>query len=331
MPEVSVIIPTYNRARYVTKAIESVLAQTYRDYEIVVVDDGSTDNTKEILQTYMDRIRYNYQDNSGVSAARNAGIKAAKGEWIAFLDSDDEWLPERLAIPMEQATRKSDVIAHITNLVFQAPNTEDIDLFEMRDIPRRNEESWVIERPLIEQLRYQFANSATCLSRRKTLFDVGLFDEKLTIGEDFDLPCRLALAGPWVVNNKVLTRLIRRNEPDHINLSRQHRDRPVYYCQCLVHIYAKLVSAKNLNLREKRLVYKHLSGARFDLGAAQLKLGDRGSGLANIRQSFLDNLSPKSLTRYLLVRTFGKSGISLIEKSRSFGKKGFRKSEIGRN
>ena len=94
---VSVIIPTYNRAHLVTGAIESVLAQTFTDYEIIVVDDGSTDATGEVLsQRYGDRIRYLYQANAGRSVTRNRGVDLAKGEYVAFLDSDDLWLPQKL-------------------------------------------------------------------------------------------------------------------------------------------------------------------------------------------------------------------------------------------
>ena len=91
MPLISVIIPTYTREKFVTKAIDSVLKQSFRDYEIIVIDDGSTDNTREILKAYANKIKYIYQENSGVSSARNVGIQAARGLWISFLDSDDEW------------------------------------------------------------------------------------------------------------------------------------------------------------------------------------------------------------------------------------------------
>ena len=107
IPRVSVIIPTYNREEYVVKAIDSVLGQKFDDYEFIVVDDGSTDNTKEIVNKYGDMIRYIYQHNSGVSAARNTGIKLAKGEWVAFLDSDDEWRPDYLLTQIEYGRAES--------------------------------------------------------------------------------------------------------------------------------------------------------------------------------------------------------------------------------
>lgn len=98
MSRVSVIIPTYNRRDYVQEAIDSVLAQTYTDYEIIVIDDGSTDDTGDVLPVrYGDRIHYEWQENQGESVARNRGIELAQGEYIAFLDSDDLWLPEKLA------------------------------------------------------------------------------------------------------------------------------------------------------------------------------------------------------------------------------------------
>src|SRR5664280_78606 len=96
-PKVSVIIPTYNRAAKVRDGIESVLAQTVNDLEVIVVDDGSSDGTGNILgETFGDRIRYYAQANQGASVARNKGIAEARGEWIAFLDSDDLWEKEKL-------------------------------------------------------------------------------------------------------------------------------------------------------------------------------------------------------------------------------------------
>lgn len=97
MPHVSVVIPTYNRATYIRRAVDSVLAQTYRDFEIIVVDDGSEDDTNRILEDYAERVRYVFQDNAGPGAARNHGIRISTGAYLAFLDSDDVWMPTFLA------------------------------------------------------------------------------------------------------------------------------------------------------------------------------------------------------------------------------------------
>ena len=117
LPFVSVIIPTYNRAVSIGRAIESVLGQTYVEYEIVVVDDGSTDNTQQILKTYDGLIKCIAQKNAGVSAARNAGIQIARGEWIAFLDSDDQWFPNYLKLQIECIERSPEIIAQVSNAV----------------------------------------------------------------------------------------------------------------------------------------------------------------------------------------------------------------------
>src|SRR3712207_5607912 len=98
MPRVSVLIPTYNCARYLSRAIDSVIAQTYKDYEIIVIDDGSTDDTKQVIDRYGNSVKYSYQSNRGLSAARNASIGNSTGELIAYLDADDLWYENRLAL-----------------------------------------------------------------------------------------------------------------------------------------------------------------------------------------------------------------------------------------
>ena len=98
MPKVSVIIPVFNGAETIGRALQSVFAQTFTDYEIVVVNDGSTDDTASVLAGYGEKIRVVSQSNRGLSAARNAGIAASQGEYVALLDDDDQWLPEKLAL-----------------------------------------------------------------------------------------------------------------------------------------------------------------------------------------------------------------------------------------
>src|SRR5437870_2550752 len=104
-PTVSVIIPTFNRSSHIINAIESVSQQTYTDYELVVVDDGSTDDTRERLRPYCGRIRYVYQQNRGASAAQNKGVALATGKWVSILGDDDEWLPTKLECQFEALAR----------------------------------------------------------------------------------------------------------------------------------------------------------------------------------------------------------------------------------
>ena len=114
MPFFSIVIPSYNRSVYISKTIESVINQTFSDWELIVVDDGSTDNTKEIIQAIIqndNRIKYRYQNNAERSAARNNGIKNSTGEYICFLDSDDLFLPNHLQILFEEITQKKKPIA----------------------------------------------------------------------------------------------------------------------------------------------------------------------------------------------------------------------------
>lgn len=114
-PLVSVIIPAYNATKYIGAAIDSVLAQTYENYEIIVVDDGSTDGTKEKLHAYRDRIVYHYQKNRGEAGARNSGIRLAKGPLLAFLDADDLWMPQKLEIQVEALQRYPDAALAFTD------------------------------------------------------------------------------------------------------------------------------------------------------------------------------------------------------------------------
>ncbi|MHC4386164.1 MAG: glycosyltransferase family 2 protein, partial [Planctomycetota bacterium] len=103
--KISVVIPAYNIEDYIERAIDSVLAQTRQPEEIIVVDDGSTDATAQKIKAYGDQVRYIHQANKGLSGARNTGIRQAQNEWVAFLDGDDEWLPEKLQLQSELLTR----------------------------------------------------------------------------------------------------------------------------------------------------------------------------------------------------------------------------------
>jgi glycosyltransferase involved in cell wall biosynthesis len=131
-PTISVIIPTYNHARYIAEALESVFAQTFKDYEVIVVDDGSTDNTQAVLQPYMERIRYVRKEHRGYGAARNRGISEARGEFVAFLDSDDLWEAAALETLLEAFQEKDVAIAASASRLIRKDGNPTDELDEKR-------------------------------------------------------------------------------------------------------------------------------------------------------------------------------------------------------
>ena len=187
-PMVSVVIPTYNCARYLPEAIDSVLAQTYRDFEIIVVDDGSTDNTPEVLARYGDQIRIIRQPDQGRSAARNAGILAARGEYIAFLDADDLWLPQKLEKQLALFAARAEIGWVYSDYRRLAELGSDTDTFFHRAGLRPPPEG----RILPELLSGCITSTITVMARASCFRRVGLFDPSLTRAEDYDMWIRLA-------------------------------------------------------------------------------------------------------------------------------------------
>jgi glycosyltransferase involved in cell wall biosynthesis len=182
MNKVSIIIPTFNRRSYITIALDSVLAQTYKDYEIVVIDDGSSDDTKEVLKPYRDTIRYFYQDNSGIPATRNRGIKEAKGAYIAFLDSDDYWLPEKLERQLDYFGKNPHCGMVATRCSSIAPDGS----FRKKNRPGKS--GWVLP----DLFKANFIRTSSAVIRKECLEEVELFDESLPECEEYDLWLRIA-------------------------------------------------------------------------------------------------------------------------------------------
>lgn len=184
---ISVVIPTYNRASLLVRALTSVAAQTYRDTEVIVVDDGSTDGTAEVVRAIPLSVRYLRQAHAGVSAARNRGVGAARGEWIAFLDSDDEWRAEKLA-------RQVAFIAAHGGL--DACQTDEIWIRHGRRVNpgrRHRKPSGDIFLPSLDLC---LVSPSAAMLRRSTFERLGGFDEGLPACEDYDLWLRLAVDTP---------------------------------------------------------------------------------------------------------------------------------------
>jgi glycosyltransferase involved in cell wall biosynthesis len=181
---VSVVIPTYNYGRFVPEAVASALAQGYPQVEVIVVDDGSTDDTCERVAPFRDRIRYLYQENRGLSAARNAGIRAARGEIIALLDADDVWHPQKLDVQMRCLAEHPEI-----DLLASELFTDRRDCWPAVGNPFRLK---VLPLALDDLVyRSRFAPSST-LIRKAALEAAGLFDVGLRCVEDRDLWIRFA-------------------------------------------------------------------------------------------------------------------------------------------
>lgn len=195
-PLVSTIIPTYNRAGLVVEAIDSALAQTYPHIEVIVVDDGSTDSTKEVLSRYGDRIQVISQPNAGPAAARNRGVTAAQGEMIAFLDSDDLWLPEKLARQVNLLQRLGDAVSCCLCNINMLRKDRELTSFEVAWLhPTIAEGVWHNPDEILAT-RFVLFNQGV-LIRRQMLREIGGFDESFWLLEDYDLALRLSLCGDW--------------------------------------------------------------------------------------------------------------------------------------
>ena len=190
MLKVSVIIPTYNQSTLLSEAIKSVLSQTFTDYELIIIDDESTDNTKEIVADYQkdtDKIRYVFQKNGGPSAARNTGIKKSNGEYIAFLDHDDLWLPDKLMKQvkfldnnMNYAMVFADVYEFNGNII-----TEEKKL---REIDRRHMSGYILKYLILRC----FIPSPSVMIRKSIVKEIGYFDTRFLFSQDWDYYIRVA-------------------------------------------------------------------------------------------------------------------------------------------
>jgi glycosyltransferase involved in cell wall biosynthesis len=186
-PLVSVIIPTYNRGWSLQEAIDSVLAQDFSDFELIIVDDGSTDNTLDIIRSYPDEIIFLRQANKGVSAARNLGITSSNGRLIAFLDSDDLWLPEKLSIQADFFH------SHPDAFICQSEEIWIRNGVRINPQKRHKKPSGMIFEPSLDLC---LVSPSAVMVRRGLFENVGTFDERLPACEDYDLWLRVSRRYP---------------------------------------------------------------------------------------------------------------------------------------
>jgi glycosyltransferase involved in cell wall biosynthesis len=263
MPKVSVIIPTYNRLPMLEEAVNSVLAQDFEDMELIVVDDGSTDGTAEVMGRYGGRVKLlEHPANRGVSAARNRGILHARGKYIAFLDSDDLWVKRKVKI---QAAFLDD------NPHYPLCYTDEIWIRKGKRV-----------NPMLKHAKYSGWIFEKCLPlciispssamMRKTLFSkVGLFDEALPVCEDYDFWLRVSARFPiFFINRKLIIK--RGGHPDQLSQRSWGNDR--YRVMAL----EKLLSEPYVGSEEREMILKEMKRKCSVLSKGFLKRGNETEG-----------------------------------------------------
>lgn len=204
MPLVSVVIPTFNRAGIIGETIENIFQQTYPRIELIVVDDGSTDGTEAVLRSCGSRIRWVTQQNAGPGAARNRGIAMARGEIIAFQDSDDVWHPTKIARQVSVLERAGkSAVCCICNCIMEVGDGRVLRSFESAPITPPIEEGLWLNPAEVLATRFILFNQAIAI-RRNVLERIGGFDESFRLLEDMELALRLSLEGPWTFIRKPL-------------------------------------------------------------------------------------------------------------------------------
>lgn len=269
-PLVSVVIPTYNRAGVVCETIDNVFQQTYRNIEIIVVDDGSTDDTLTKLRAYGDRLRVITQRNAGAAAARNHGARVARGEIIAFQDSDDLWMLTKLERQVALLETDRSIPCCLCNVVVRVVDGREITSFDWSLIYPQHEEGIWVNVSEVLATRFVMFNQAVAI-RREVFERIGGFDEGLKYLEDYDLPLRLSLEGPWAFIRQPLV-LYHEGTPE--SFSQQALKDPIVLKECELRIFEQMrTRVKNEDPRGStyRQLKHRLSLLRRQLAATKLR------------------------------------------------------------
>lgn len=261
-PRVSVVIPTYNRAAKTVRAVNSVLAQSYRSIEIIVVDDGSTDNTSLALQSvFGDKIRYFRKTNGGVSSARNFGIAQTKGEYVAFLDSDDLWLPNKIEMQVKYLDAHESYGMVLTGYEhFENENSAPKIINRRSQIPRDGN---ILENILLNPSLVP----STVMVRKSALDKIGVFDESLPTAEDLEFHFRMASQFPIGLIDMPLIQFIQ--GPEGLSAKVRTYSDYIYVVERFLQQYGAVIS---LPLQTKMRFEAYLKNAKGLLGFGEYKL-----------------------------------------------------------
>ena len=312
-PKFSVIVPTFNRADAVQRAVESLLAQTYANLEILVIDDGSTDATAQVLQPYRDRIRYFYQKNGGVCAARNAGLRLATGAWVGFLDSDDEWTPRKLTAHVEAIRSNPEIIAHIVNASIEFPGRAALDYFKTRHF-RVKPNGMATKAALPWVAGHGLWSLIPCVVSRETVQKVGWFDETLSLHEDLDFLLRVATIGPWGASPEVAAKFVRREEPEHLSLTGRAFGKVREDEEQMLKVLERFRTTHNLNGSCRRAINRRMGECYFRLALHYREQRPRREFRISLRQSLAHNVTLRHIFKCLLISLPANNGLRLYRR-----------------
>ncbi|MEM9147619.1 MAG: glycosyltransferase family A protein [Pseudomonadota bacterium] len=310
---VSVVVPTYNRAHCIAECLESILAQTVPAHEILVSDDGSTDGTAAVLERFGARITVLLAPtNPGVSAARNAAIAQATGEWIAFLDSDDLWRPERLAIlARDVGDAGPEIGVHMADLVLSGGGYQR-SLFEQWGLVAPSDRA--IATPDLLPFVHNGAHLQSVAVRRSVLAATGGFDRSLSIGEDALLLGRLVLATGWRITGASVAE-VRRLGDDANALTVQAEKDPVTRIEKRLYYLEALLEAVS-DPAHRRLLAKSKSHMLVQLAEARAGLGPTPRRLL-LQAAAADPDRLRGMLRVLSPLVLGRRGFRLMRRNRT--------------
>jgi glycosyltransferase involved in cell wall biosynthesis len=306
-PRVSVIIPTYNRAAKVRHTIDSVLAQTFSDLEVIVVDDGSSDDTGKVLgEIYGDRIRYYPQVNQGVSAARNKGIAEARGKWMAFLDSDDLWEKEKLEWQIKALERFGPQCGACYTDVRLINHPETRTFFEMAEQGRQHEGMMGVNTDVLEVLvRPGGAGMLVCISslvaRADTVRKTRGFDHSLGFYADSEFMFRLAMLTGFCFVNRPLVRFDRSPAQDrHVGASKDWDKLEFILLESQVRLEKFLPLSEGLPRKTRELIRKQLGSVHSGLANCHLETGQYAKAREAVSKAAQMDLTFNVAVKWLL-------------------------------
>lgn len=242
MHKVSVIIPAYNRFSFLVEAVESVLSQTFTDFELIIVDDGSVDETRKIQEIYQHRVKYIFQENRGVSSARNKGIMLSNGEYICFLDSDDMWKKDKLETQVNFMDKNKDFLVCYTDEIWMRNGVR------VNPMKKHKKHSGMI---YDKCLPLCIISPSSAMMKREIFDKVGYFDENLPVCEDYDLWLRISKDYPiFFINKKLIIK--RGGHPDQLSHLYWGIDR------FRIRALRKMLDSRSLNPEQKRLTIMEL-------------------------------------------------------------------------